>query len=186
MDVDLSGFVLMGGATDLTRPVPLTEDGPRIRVRAAGMWGGVTIRTLKPGKRWDDKAELRKAWDEAGTDDDENDAEADVRRGPRHGGPHGHGGAEATAGPRHRRPSLPRGLGDIPPMPGPRSATRRGSGGRPGGRNGSGPPTPEDAPAAATPSRRRRGAGRASEAATAKEPSSPVATGNGVRPTGRP
>jgi class 3 adenylate cyclase len=184
MDVDLSGFVLMGGATDLTRPGPLTEDGPRIRVRAAGMWGGVTVRTLKPGKRWDDKAELRKAWDEAGTDDDENDAEADVRRGPRHG-PHGHGGRRGHGWPTPPPPpSLPRGLGDIlPPMPGPRSAPagiRR----PPWREERQRPATPEDAPAAATPSADAAAPAEPSPAATAKEPSSPV-DGNGVRPTGR-
>lgn len=47
MRVELDGFVLMGGATDLTRSVPPVEGGPLIRVKAAGMWGGVSVRTGK-------------------------------------------------------------------------------------------------------------------------------------------
>jgi class 3 adenylate cyclase len=47
MRVELDGFVLMGGATDLTRSEAPAEGGPLIRVKAAGMWGGITVRTGK-------------------------------------------------------------------------------------------------------------------------------------------
>ncbi len=78
MRVDLDGFVLMGGATDLTRsPGSRPRAGRSMRVKAGGMWGGVTIRTLKPGKRWNDAREGVMAWQEDEADDEATDA-ADV------------------------------------------------------------------------------------------------------------
>ena len=42
--VDVGGFVVMGGTTNLVRNVPPIPGAPLIRVHATGMWGGVTIR----------------------------------------------------------------------------------------------------------------------------------------------
>jgi class 3 adenylate cyclase len=205
MDVDLTGFVLMGGATDLTKSGPATAGGPRIRVKAAGMWGGVTVRTLTPGKRWDDKAELERAWAEAEADDNDEDDEADEtsvgpqdgdggarQRGP-HGRGHRHGNDRWPSPPAP--PGLPRGLQDmLPQMPGPRPAPPRRAGpGRPPWQQEQQPPPrpPQPPPAEApSPSPSPPPATPAAEpaatpaSAQAEAEASPV-NGNGVRPTGR-
>ena len=48
--VDVDGFVLMGGIVDTTSTAPPLEGAPLVRVKARGMWGGVTVRTAKPRK----------------------------------------------------------------------------------------------------------------------------------------
>ena len=48
--VELDGFVLMGGADDHTRPGELIEGAPIVRVKARGLWGGVSARN---GRRRD-------------------------------------------------------------------------------------------------------------------------------------
>lgn len=50
--VELDGFVLMGGREDRIRDVPPLPGAPLVRVRAHGMWGGVTVRS-KPPRRSD-------------------------------------------------------------------------------------------------------------------------------------
>ena len=42
--VDVGGFVVMGGTTNLVRNVAPIPGAPLIRVHARGMWGGITIR----------------------------------------------------------------------------------------------------------------------------------------------
>lgn len=132
MRVDLDGFVLMGGATDLTRSSPPAGGGPLVHVKAGGLWGGVTIRTLKPGKRASDPAEVAQAWQQAEADDEAADAPQDEDDWPWGHRPHGHGHrASRRGGPRFPGPpvppGLPRGLQDIlPQMPGrPVPASRR-------------------------------------------------------------
>src|SRR5829696_7566512 len=48
--VDVDGFVLMGDIVDTTSTAPPLEGAPLVRVKARGMWGGVTVRTAKPRK----------------------------------------------------------------------------------------------------------------------------------------
>jgi class 3 adenylate cyclase len=49
--VELDGFVLMGGASDHTRPGRPIDGAPLVRVRARGMWGGVTAWTRRERNR---------------------------------------------------------------------------------------------------------------------------------------
>lgn len=44
---DLRGLVVMGGASDRTRPGEPLPGAPVVRVRARGLWGGVTARTKR-------------------------------------------------------------------------------------------------------------------------------------------
>jgi class 3 adenylate cyclase len=46
--VELDGFVLMGGANDVTRVGRPIDGAPLVRVRARGLWGGVTALTRPP------------------------------------------------------------------------------------------------------------------------------------------
>jgi class 3 adenylate cyclase len=57
--VDVDGFILMGGITNKVRgDEPLIPGAPLIRVKARGMWGGVTIRN--PSKRGAVRREARR------------------------------------------------------------------------------------------------------------------------------
>ncbi|HLM63484.1 MAG TPA: DUF1707 domain-containing protein, partial [Acidimicrobiales bacterium] len=56
--VELDGFVLMGGSHDATRG-PVIEGAPLVRVKARGMWGGVTVRTGKSAQQKADERALR-------------------------------------------------------------------------------------------------------------------------------
>lgn len=48
--VEVDGFVLMGGIEDRTRPTTATG-APMLRIKAYGMWGGVTVRHPRRRKR---------------------------------------------------------------------------------------------------------------------------------------
>jgi class 3 adenylate cyclase len=68
--VEMDGMVLMGGATNATRNVEPDPAAPVIRVRASGMWGGVTVRSRKT------KAQRAAAAEAAGLDPDTIDLRA--------------------------------------------------------------------------------------------------------------
>jgi class 3 adenylate cyclase len=57
--VELDGFVLMGGASDHTRSGRQIDGAPLVRVRARGLWGGVTAWTRR--ERGKDRHGLRHA-----------------------------------------------------------------------------------------------------------------------------
>jgi class 3 adenylate cyclase len=42
--VDVDGFVVMGGTTNMVRNTPAIPGAPLIRIRTRGLWGGVTVR----------------------------------------------------------------------------------------------------------------------------------------------
>ena len=46
--VDFDGFVLMGGRDERLADVPTLPGAPLVRVRAYGMWGGVTVKSKPP------------------------------------------------------------------------------------------------------------------------------------------
>ncbi len=48
--VEMSGFVIMGGRTSRIADRPVLPGAPTIRVRAAGMWGGVHVRS-RPARK---------------------------------------------------------------------------------------------------------------------------------------
>ena len=48
--VEMDGFVLMGGSDNRVRDLPVLPGAPLIRVKAYGMWGGVSVRS-KPTER---------------------------------------------------------------------------------------------------------------------------------------
>ena len=58
--VDVDGFILMGGITNKVRgDEPLIPGAPLIRIKARGMWGGVTVRN--PSRRAAARREARRA-----------------------------------------------------------------------------------------------------------------------------
>ena len=46
--VDFDGFILMGGRDERVADVPTLPGAPLVRVRAYGMWGGVTVKSKPP------------------------------------------------------------------------------------------------------------------------------------------
>ena len=46
--VDFDGFILMGGRDERLADVPTLPGAPLVRVRAYGMWGGVTVKSKPP------------------------------------------------------------------------------------------------------------------------------------------
>jgi class 3 adenylate cyclase len=59
--VDVDGFILMGGITNrIDSDEPLIPGAPLIRVKARGMWGGVTVRNPKKRRLRDVGRDLRR------------------------------------------------------------------------------------------------------------------------------
>jgi class 3 adenylate cyclase len=110
--VELDGFVLMGGASDHTRPGRPIEGAPTVRIRARGFWGGVTAFTRRErGSRGSGSSEGE--WFDALTKKDR----LRVRHATRHGVP---SPPMPPTPPMSPMPRLPggRSLDDlIPPMP---------------------------------------------------------------------
>ncbi len=108
--VELDGFVLMGGASDHTRPGRPIEGAPAVRVRARGLWGGVkafTRRERGAGSAGSAEGE----WFDQLTSDARHHARRTMKHAMRHGVP---------TPPMPPMPRLPggRSLDDlIPPMP---------------------------------------------------------------------
>jgi class 3 adenylate cyclase len=106
--VELDGFVLMGGAQDYTRNARPIDGAPLIRVRARGLWGGVTAKTRR--ERGDRSRDRDAADPQRDYDEDEYDDRD--RHGYGHGHRHRHGRAPFAV-PHVPQVKVP----PIPPVP---------------------------------------------------------------------